>query len=71
VCLGVQVLGTHLFFSFKKKLTQLLIFCRVSLKLPEYQITAELHLSGSWLSRSPIIWIVLALRVSLFRIVQN
>jgi hypothetical protein len=70
VCLGVQVLGTHL-FSFKKKLVQPVIFCRVSLERSKYQITAEFHLSGSWLSRSPIIQIGLALQVSLFRIIQN
>jgi hypothetical protein len=59
----------HIFF--KKKLAQPVIICRVSLELPEYQITAELHLSGSWLSGSPIIQIGLALRVGLVRIIQN
>jgi len=35
------------------------------------KITAELHLSGRWLSGSPIIRIDLALRVNLSRILQN
>jgi len=33
--------------------------------------TVELHLSGRWLSRSPIIRIGLAFRVILSRILQN
>jgi hypothetical protein len=39
--------------------------------VPEVKRTAELHLSGSWLSGSPVIRIGLALRVNLSRIQQN
>jgi len=34
-------------------------------------ITVELRLSERWLSRLPIIWISLALRINLSRILQN
>jgi hypothetical protein len=37
----------------------------------EYTSTAELHLSRCWLSGLPIIWIGLALGLSLSRILQN
>ena len=37
----------------------------------DLQSTVGLHLFGRWLSVSPIIRIILALRVNLFRILQN
>jgi len=35
-----------------------------------FRITLELHLSGRWLSGSPIIWMGLALGINLSRILQ-